>query len=325
MATPQLTIDAVAGMNLTVTQPITFGGALILRGATTFSATGAGSLAAPMLTFSELSSAARTWTINPTSITISPGAAIPYSGVTRLITFAGGGSDTFNVTPSAATRIDVGGGNPAPPALPGDALNVNVAGAITPYLAYTANASGYAGDYTFGNRQLVHFDTVESLSPNSTDLAITKDDGGPNAVAGGTVTYTVVASNVGPLGLGGVNVVDTFPSSLSNIHWTCAASPGSSCSPSGSGGLNQLANLAAGGTATYTVTATVDPHATGTVTNSVTIAPPAGSSDPTSANNSASDTDTVIAAAEVPTLSGGLLLLLGAILAITALLRVGRA
>jgi len=71
------------------------------------------------------------------------------------------------------------------------------------------------------------------------------------------------------------------------------ASPGSSCTASGSGNINDTVNLLPGGTATYTLTGTVDPAATGTLVNTATAAAPAGMTDPNPANNSATDTDTL--------------------------------
>src|SRR5262249_20376740 len=40
-----------------------------------------------------------------------------------------------------------------------------------------------------------------------------------------------------------------------------------------------------------TLTGTIDPNATGVITNTVTVAPPAGVTDPTPSNNTATDTD----------------------------------
>jgi hypothetical protein len=42
-----------------------------------------------------------------------------------------------------------------------------------------------------------------------------------------------------------------------------------------------------------TLTGTIDPNATGSLINTVTVAPPAGTTDTNLANNTASDTDTL--------------------------------
>ena len=55
---------------------------------------------------------------------------------------------------------------------------------------------------------------------------------------------------------------------------------------------------------TITLTGTVDPTATGTLTNTATVSPPAGVTDPNLANNSASDTDTLTPQADLAIAKG---------------------
>src|SRR5205085_1274932 len=62
-------------------------------------------------------------------------------------------------------------------------------------------------------------------------------------------------------------------------------------------------NLPAGSSLTYTVTATISTSATGNLVNTVTVAAPGGTTDPTPGNNSATDADTFIPA---PALTGSL-------------------
>lgn len=54
-----------------------------------------------------------------------------------------------------------------------------------------------------------------------------------------------------------------------------------------------LVNLLSGGTATFTVNAIIDPAATGTLSNTATVTAPAGFTDPTPGNDSATDTTTL--------------------------------
>src|SRR5207248_977859 len=122
-------------------------------------------------------------------------------------------------------------------------------------------------------------------------LAITKTDGVASVNAGGSTTYTVVATNGGPSAVVGATVTDTAPSTMTFSAWSCVASVGSSCPASGSGNISASVNLLSGGTATFTVDATVAGNATGSIVNTATIAPPAGVTDPNLANNTATDTD----------------------------------
>jgi uncharacterized repeat protein (TIGR01451 family) len=125
------------------------------------------------------------------------------------------------------------------------------------------------------------------------DLAVTKTDGQTTAVPGETITYTILVSNAGPSAVTGAVVTDLLPTALLGATWTCLASPGSSCTSGGSGNIDDIVNLAVGGTATYTVTATVAAGATGALSNTVTVTPPSGTLDPDPANNSATDIDTL--------------------------------
>src|SRR5207237_751312 len=125
------------------------------------------------------------------------------------------------------------------------------------------------------------------------DLSITKTDGVASVNAGGSTVYTIVATNNGPSAVSAATVTDTAPASLTFGAWTCAASAGSSCPASGSGNISAAVNLVNGGTATFTVNATVAGNASGSIANTATIAAPVGVTEPTPGNNSATDTDTV--------------------------------
>ncbi|HZF08262.1 MAG TPA: carboxypeptidase regulatory-like domain-containing protein [Thermoanaerobaculia bacterium] len=154
----------------------------------------------------------------------------------------------------------------------------------------TVTAPGSVTDPTPGNNSATDSDT---LAP-SADLAITKTDGVVTATPGGSVTYTIVASNAGPSDAPGSTVADTFPASLT-CTWTCAGSGGGTCTASGSGDLNDTVNLPSGGSVTYTASCTISGAATGTLDNTATVAAPAGVTDPTPGNNSATDSDTLLA------------------------------
>jgi uncharacterized repeat protein (TIGR01451 family) len=131
------------------------------------------------------------------------------------------------------------------------------------------------------------------------DLAITKTDGSATAVPGATVTYTIVASNAGPSPVTGAAVADTLPAVVTGATWTCAASAGSACPASGNGDIAASVDLLAGGTATFTLTGTVDPGATVLLVNTASVTPPSGVLDPVPVNNAATDTDTLTPQADL--------------------------
>ncbi len=90
----------------------------------------------------------------------------------------------------------------------------------------------------------------------------------------------------------------TFPAALT-ATWTCVGAGGGTCTASGSGNINDAVNLPVGGSVTYTVTATISAAATGSLSNTATVTPPAGVTDPSPANNSATDTDTLTPQADL--------------------------
>ena len=116
---------------------------------------------------------------------------------------------------------------------------------------------------------------------------------------GATSTYTVVVSNAGPDAANGAIVTDPAAAGLTKTSVTCAAAGGAVCPASPTvaqleSGL-VIPTLPAGGVVTFTVDATVT-AASGSVSNIATVAAPAGMTDAVTANNSATDTDAVVAA-----------------------------
>jgi uncharacterized repeat protein (TIGR01451 family) len=132
------------------------------------------------------------------------------------------------------------------------------------------------------------------------DLFLTKDDMVAALVPGLPVSYVIVASNGSSAqAVSGATVSDTLDAALLSPTWTCTASSGSACSASGSGNINDSVNLAPLGTVTYTLNATVDPAARGSLANTATIAIPPGGVDPNANNNTATDTDTLTPQADL--------------------------
>lgn len=131
---------------------------------------------------------------------------------------------------------------------------------------------------------------VDAL-PVRADLALTLNDGRNRVGPGQAVTYTVTVTNLGPADVAGAAVVDDFPEELESCAWTCSASSGSTCAASGSGSLDDLADLTSGGRATYTANCTVAASAEGVVVNSASVSVPFGVFDPDPSNNTATDSD----------------------------------
>ncbi len=176
---------------------------------------------------------------------------------------------------------------------PGGVATFTATGTIDPSatgsLANTATASVPAGvsDPAPGNNSATDTD---ALTPQA-DFRITKTDGQLSATPGGGITYTIQVVQGGPSAAGAGMVTDTFPAAIAGVTWTCTASAGSSCPPSGSGNISAPVTLLVGGTATFTANGTISAAATGTLSNTAQVTPPGSVTDPVSGNNSATDTD----------------------------------
>ena len=138
---------------------------------------------------------------------------------------------------------------------------------------------------------------ADELSAPKANLYITKDDGLTTVIPGMSLTYTIVVGNTGPANVAGAQVTDTFSSNLGNVTWICIGSIGAACgSNSGTGNINTTVDLDAGSAVTFTVYAKLSMNPTGTgntLSNTATVAAPAGVTDPIPSNNSATDSDSI--------------------------------
>src|SRR6185369_12778619 len=165
--------------------------------------------------------------------------------------------------------------------------------AATGSLVDTATVS-YANETNAANNSATDTDTITPAA----DLSLTNSDGVTSINAGATVNYTIQATNPPGNNVSSVSVADTFPPSLSGCTWTCAASNGGACeAPSGSGNIATSANsINKNGTLTYSASCTLSNSATGTLVNVAAIG---YAGDGNTANNSATDTDTIVARSDL--------------------------
>jgi uncharacterized repeat protein (TIGR01451 family) len=264
-------------------------------------------------------SATDTDTLTPLAdlrITKTDGQAtvVPGSPITYTIVASNAGpspvtgatvTDTLPVTVTLATWTCVGAGGGACTASGSGningTVNLPVGGTVTYTLTGTLSALATGslsntatvtapGGVTDPN--LANNSATDTNTTAQADLSITKTDGLTVAEPGTTLTYTIVASNAGPNGATGAMVADTLPAEITGATWTCLGAGGGTCTPSGSGHINDTVNLPAGGSVTYTLAGTISPSLIGTLGNTATVAPPVDVTDLNPANNSATDTDT---------------------------------
>jgi len=113
------------------------------------------------------------------------------------------------------------------------------------------------------------------------------------AMPGDTVVYTITVTNAGPSDVTGAGVDDVFGADFDNVTWTCTPTGGASCSVGGVGDIDDTVDIPAGDSVVYE--ATVDLVGPGSeITNTVTVTAPIGVNDFNGANNSDSDTDTIV-------------------------------
>ena len=184
-------------------------------------------------------------------------------------------------------------GNIAAASSAGYTVTASINAATTSTITATATAASTGPDAVADNNAANDTGSQDTTVTPSADISITKDDGVTSVNGGGTVTYSIVASNNGPSADPAVAVADTFPPELMNCTYTSVAAGGASGNTaSGTGNLAETLSLPSGGEVTYTATCTVAVAATGTLSNTATAT--ASVADPDNSNNSATDGDTVI-------------------------------
>ncbi len=102
-----------------------------------------------------------------------------------------------------------------------------------------------------------------------------------------TITYTITATNLGPGAADGALLYDEISDFITDVSWTCQASGGAACTPTGSGNLisETITALPPGGMVIFTVGGKIPLF--GDESNIVTISVPEGITDPDTSNNTA--------------------------------------
>ncbi|MCU0698625.1 MAG: Ig-like domain-containing protein [Myxococcaceae bacterium] len=209
------------------------------------------------------------------------GSQLISSGLDEATGPGGGGSGGFIATQGGTVTRSAAGG-------PGGTTTSN---GLTefPTNGATRGASGNptAVVSTVVGTQVV--DVPLCLEPANLEASIS--NGVTTSVPGTTTTYTVRIRNLGPGAATGARVINTLPGILTGAAWTCAGTGAATCPASGTGSINALVTVPANQEVTFTVTATINPAATGTLVNTVSVFSPPIINDPNLLNNLATDTD----------------------------------
>ncbi len=188
----------------------------------------------------------------------------------------------------------------------------------TAALTNTAQLGSYAVQPAAGGTGTTPVQTTDGINPKpasvvfslpqNADLVVDKVSTPNPYVPGQIVTYTIKIWNKGPNAVTGSTVADTFPILAGGGSWTysCVASGSATCgalptiatsgtSVSAATGSLPVNNIATpptlGSFLTVTVSTTTPSGQVGALSNTATITPPGGVTDPVPGNNSESDTN----------------------------------
>ncbi len=205
------------------------------------------------------------------------------------------GGAACSLTPGTGTALGTTKVScPLPPVLVNGSASITIVGTVAASyvgtsLSNTAAVTATTPDPDSTNNS----QSVTSLVTTSANLALTKS--GPATLeAGAVISWSVAVKNNGPSDAQGATVVDTLPTGVSAVTGT---GPGGACSLAGTTLTCPVGVIAAGTTATVTVTGTVDPAATGSLVNTATVSATTG--DPDSTDNTGSVTTVLSTAADL--------------------------
>lgn len=218
---------------------------------------------------------------------------VPAGGITIPISIVGGtatlgedyttpgGAASFSVTVAAGTYdlLEI----PLKVTAPGDAvIDDNRTVQLT---VNTSSAYNLASTTTCGSAPNVT--STWTIADDDVDMATSKTVSTPTPNNAADFTYTVTYRNntarptVAPLNAHDITatIADALPAGVLFKNWTCQAANGATCAAaSGSGAISGSASLpagnaAAGGTLTYTITASLSAAKCSAIKNTATIAP----------------------------------------------------
>src|SRR3569833_728688 len=161
-------------------------------------------------------------------------------------------------------------------------------------------AGGSTLSSTAGATSTTPGETASSVTQITTvgagaDLALTASGSPSTVVAGGLVTYTLIANNLGPDSSSALNVVNTLPP---NVTYVSSSGSGWSCSASGATvNCSNTATLPIGSISTLTIVGRVQSSSSGYITDSATLS--AGVPDGFPTNNTVAATVSVSTGADL--------------------------
>ena len=278
-------VDAVAGV-------ATFSGCRIDRAGTVTIGAGATGLADPTVTPSVVVGAgapARLVFTQPPAAQAITGVAWPQQPALTI-------EDAFgNVVANAATPVTLALASGAGPLVCAANPVAPVAG-IAQFAGCRIDAAGKA-TLNASTTGIAASETQPQIvvSPPSTDLEVSMDDGIQYVLPNGTVVYEILVANAGPMAVQGARLRDALPAGLTDALWSCTPLQLAICPlAAGTGGIDQVLDLPVNGVLRYLFSARVTAGVGSTVTNSASIEVPMGFVELQPSDNTASDGNLVV-------------------------------
>jgi len=188
-----------------------------------------------------------------------------------------GGTPTCNLgslTSGQSTTVDV---------------NLNIDPGASGQISSSATVSSTTQDPVPSNNTTQE----NTLAVAEVELALDKTSDSFFTPTGGTITYLIRVENTGTSDAVGAQVVDTAPPRLGSLSWTCTPSPGSACTASGSGSINELVTVVTGGSVDFSLQGSLLDNLPEPITNTATVTAPANATETVTSDNTDSDTDIV--------------------------------
>ena len=179
---------------------------------------------------------------------------------------------------------------------PGNSVIFSITVAVTSNfsgdLTNTATIAPPSGviDSNLGNNSATDTNTQNSIA----DMAITKDDGTTIFTPPIYVIYTIIVTNNGPSDVTGAGVSDIAPAGTSITSWSAMVNGFASVSNTdGNGDLSETVSIVAGqgNSVVFALILQVPFGFADVLGNTASVAVPAGVTDPSTANNSATDSN----------------------------------
>ena len=125
------------------------------------------------------------------------------------------------------------------------------------------------------------------------DLKITCTDGKTIVPNLSSDTYTITLTNTGLQNVSGAIVTDVFPAAVQSVTYTATGKGGATGFSAGSGNISQSLTLPSGSSVTYKATGLINGTSGTVISNTANVTVPPGVTDIITADNTATDKDTI--------------------------------